>query len=135
MPHDDEVFEEEEFWTFSEDEEEPEVEPEKKKEATKVPPSFFDEEAGPPEVDPEFLQELDDEATEKEIRRLTKMEVIELVATEKEESTSRIPFADTVKEKFKWLTTKLVKDWRWKAQEWHWTTLLAETRAPSCTRT
>ena len=47
-------------------------------------------------------------------KRLTKMEVIELVATEEEESTSRIPFADTVKEKFKRLTTKLVKDWRFR---------------------
>ncbi len=120
MPHDDEVYEaDDEFLYESEDEEEDyeedeeEQEEQNKEQSTKVPVELFDEETGPPSVDPAFLQRLDDEATEKEIRRLTKMGVISLVSTEPQEATEHVPFADFLG-CYKWLTTKLVKDWRFR---------------------
>ncbi|CAE7946879.1 GIP, partial [Symbiodinium sp. KB8] len=117
MPHDDEVYlHEEEVWveTDDEDEEEEPYERTEREAVTKVPRRCFDEEAGPPEVDPAFLQKLDEAAIEKEIRRLTKMGVISLVSTSQQEATERIPYADTDQEVHKWLTTKLVKDWRFR---------------------
>ena len=119
VPHDDEVYEaDDEFLYESEDEEEyeedeEEQEEQNKEQSTKVPVEFFDEETGPPSVDPAFLQRLDHEATEKEIRRLTKMGVISLVSTEPQEATEHVPFADFLG-CYKWLTTKLVKDWRFR---------------------
>ena len=83
-----------------------------KEQPTKVPIEFSDEEAGPPNVDPAFLQRLDDEATEKKIRRLTKMDVISLVSTDPQEATGSVPCANSAQEVYKWLTTKLVKEWR-----------------------
>ena len=54
MPHDDEVEDEDnEFWVDSEEEEVEEIEELEREEAIKVPRQFFNEEAGPPEVDPE----------------------------------------------------------------------------------
>ena len=85
-----------------------------KDQPTKVPIEFFDEEKGPPNVDPAFLEKLDDEATEKEIRRLTKMGVISLVSTDPQEATEQAPFTESEQEVYKWLTTKLVKDWRFR---------------------
>ena len=119
MPHDDEVYEaEDEFSFYSEEEEEQEEEDPQEEQpneqSTKVPIEFFDEEKGPPDVDPAFLQKLDDEATKKEIRRLTKMGVISLVSTEAQEATEQVPFEDAEQEVYKWLTTKLVKDWRFR---------------------
>ena len=119
MPHDDEVYEaDDEFLYESEDEvyyeAEEDQEEQNKEQPTKVPIEFFDEEAGPPNVDPAFLQRLDDEATEKEIGRLTKMGVMSLVSTDPQEATESVPFADSAQEVYKWLTTKLVKDWRFR---------------------
>ncbi|CAE7331272.1 RE1 [Symbiodinium sp. CCMP2592] len=71
MPHDDEVYEADDEFLY-------------------VPVDFFDEEKGPPNVDPAFLQKLDDEATE------------------------NVPLVDSEQELHKWLTTKLVKDWRFR---------------------
>ena len=85
-----------------------------KEQPTKVPIEFSDEEAGPPNVDPAFLQRLDDEATEKKIRRLTKMDVISLVSTDPQEATGSVPCANSAQEVYKWLTTKLVKEWRFR---------------------
>eukprot|EP00439_Symbiodinium_sp_Y106_P021510 s8784_g2.t1 len=87
MPHNDEV--EEDYgddWMDSDDEEaddeaeeeSEESEGEKPDEAFKVPQEFFNEEAGPPEVSPEFLQKLDEAAIGKEIKRLTRMGVTAL---------------------------------------------------------
>ncbi|CAE7492905.1 GIP [Symbiodinium sp. CCMP2592] len=113
MPHDDEVYEaDDEFVYESEEEEETESEPTEV--STKVPVEFFDEEKGPPNVDPAFLQKLDDEATVKEIKRLTKMGVISLVSTDPQEATENVPLVDSEQELHKWLTTKLVKDWRFR---------------------
>ncbi|CAE7249321.1 unnamed protein product [Symbiodinium sp. CCMP2592] len=113
MPHDDEVYEaDDEFLYESEEEEETESEPTEV--STKVPVEFFDEEKGPPNVDPAFLQKLDDEATVKEIKRLTKMGVISLVSTDPQEATENVPLVDSEQELHKWLTTKLVKDWRFR---------------------
>ncbi|CAE7264816.1 GIP [Symbiodinium sp. CCMP2592] len=113
MPHDDEVYEaDDEFLYESEEEEETESEPTEV--FTKVPVEFFDEEKGPPNVDPDFLQKLDDEATVKEIKRLTKMGVISLVSTDPQEATENVPLVDSEQELHKWLTTKLVKDWRFR---------------------
>ena len=117
MPHDDEVYEaDDEFFYDSEEEEYQETEEQTQEEKTKdqptkVPIEFFDEEKGPPNVDPAFLEKLDDEATEKEIRRLTKMGVISLVSTDPQEATEQVPFTESEQEVYKWLTTKLVKDW------------------------
>ncbi|CAE7216862.1 GIP [Symbiodinium sp. CCMP2592] len=115
MPHDDEVYEaDDEFLYESEEEEEEETEKEPTEVSTKVPIDFFDEEKGPPNVDPAFLQKLDDEATVKEIKRLTKMGVISLVSTDPQEATENVPLVDSEQELHKWLTTKLVKDWRFR---------------------
>ncbi|CAE7224518.1 GIP [Symbiodinium sp. CCMP2592] len=115
MPHDDEVYEaDDEFVYESEEEEEEETESEPTEVSTKVPVEFFDEEKGPPNVDPAFLQKLDDEATVKEIKRLTKMGVISLVSTDPQEATDSVPLVDSEQELHKWLTTKLVKDWRFR---------------------
>ncbi|CAE7248770.1 GIP [Symbiodinium sp. CCMP2592] len=80
MPHDDEVYEADDEFLYESEEEEEETESEPTEVSTKVPVEFFDEEKGPPNVDPAFLQKLDDEATVKEIKRLTKMGVISLVS-------------------------------------------------------
>eukprot|EP00439_Symbiodinium_sp_Y106_P011683 s659_g1.t1 len=106
MPHDDEVYEaDDEFLYESEDEvyyeAEEDQEEQNKEQPTKVPIEFFDEEAGPPNVDPAFLQRLDDEATEKEIGRLTKMGVMSLVSTDPQEATESVPFADSAQEVYK----------------------------------
>ncbi|CAE6952289.1 GIP [Symbiodinium sp. CCMP2592] len=62
MPHDDEVYEaDDEFVYESEEEEEEDTESEPTEVFTKVPVEFFDEEKGPPNVDPAFLQKLDDD--------------------------------------------------------------------------
>ncbi|CAE7493858.1 GIP [Symbiodinium sp. CCMP2592] len=114
MPHDDEVYEADDEFVYESEEEEEETESEPTEVSTKVPVEFFDEEKGPPNVDPAFLQKLDDEATVKEIKRLTKMGVISLVSTDPQEATENVPLVDSEQELHKWLTTKLVKDWRFR---------------------
>ncbi|CAE7784066.1 GIP [Symbiodinium sp. CCMP2592] len=114
MPHDDEVYEADDEFVYESEEEEEETESEPTEASTKVPVEFFDEEKGPPNVDPDFLQKLDDEATVKEIKRLTKMGVISLVSTDPQEATENVPLVDSEQELHKWLTTKLVKDWRFR---------------------
>ncbi|CAE7532955.1 GIP [Symbiodinium sp. CCMP2592] len=114
MPHDDEVYEADDEFVYESEEEEEETESEPTEVFTKVPVEFFDEEKGPPNVDPAFLQKLDDEATVKEIKRLTKMGVISLVSTDPQEATENVPLVDSEQELHKWLTTKLVKDWRFR---------------------
>ncbi|CAE7229693.1 GIP [Symbiodinium sp. CCMP2592] len=114
MPHDDEVYEADDEFVYESEEEEEETESEPAEVSTKVPVEFFDEEKGPPNVDPDFLQKLDDEATVKEIKRLTKMGVISLVSTDPQEATENVPLVDSEQELHKWLTTKLVKDWRFR---------------------
>ncbi|CAE7223595.1 GIP [Symbiodinium sp. CCMP2592] len=114
MPHDDEVYEADDEFVYESEEEEEETESEPTEVSTKVPVEFFDEEKGPPNVDPDFLQKLDDEATVKEIKRLTKMGVISLVSTDPQEATENVPLVDSEQELHKWLTTKLVKDWRFR---------------------
>ncbi|CAE7612898.1 GIP [Symbiodinium sp. CCMP2592] len=114
MPHDDEVYEADDEFMYESEEEEEETESEPREVSTKVPVEFFDEEKGPPNVDPAFLQRLDDEATVKEIKRLTKMGVISLVSTDPQEATENVPLVDSEQELHKWLTTKLVKDWRFR---------------------
>ncbi|CAE7812347.1 GIP [Symbiodinium sp. CCMP2592] len=114
MPHDDEVYEADDEFVYESEEEEEETESEPTEVSTKVPVEFFDEEKGPPNVDPAFLQKLDDEATVKEIKRLTKMGVISLVSTDPQEVTENVPLVDSEQELHKWLTTKLVKDWRFR---------------------
>ncbi|CAE7356333.1 GIP [Symbiodinium sp. CCMP2592] len=114
MPHDDEVYEADDELVYESEEEEEEAESEPTEVSTKVPVEFFDEEKGPPNVDPAFLQKLDDEATVKEIKRLTKMGVISLVSTDPQEATENVPLVDSEQELHKWLTTKLVKDWRFR---------------------
>ncbi|CAE6962812.1 GIP [Symbiodinium sp. CCMP2592] len=114
MPHDDEVYEADDEFLYESEEEEEETESEPTEVFTKVPVEFFDEEKGPPNVDPDFLQKLDDEATVKEIKRLTKMGVISLVSTDPQEATENVPLVDSEQELHKWLTTKLVKDWRFR---------------------
>ncbi|CAE7293225.1 GIP [Symbiodinium sp. CCMP2592] len=114
MPHDDEVYEADDEFVYESEEEEEDTESEPTEVSTKVPVEFFDEEKGPPNVDPAFLQKLDDEATVKEIKRLTKMGVISLVSTDPQEATENVPLVDSEQELHKWLTTKLVKDWRFR---------------------
>ncbi|CAE7245208.1 GIP [Symbiodinium sp. CCMP2592] len=114
MPHDDEVYEADDELVYESEEEEEDTESEPTEVSTKVPVEFFDEEKGPPNVDPAFLQKLDDEATVKEIKRLTKMGVISLVSTDPQEATENVPLVDSEQELHKWLTTKLVKDWRFR---------------------
>ena len=60
---------------------------------------FFQEESGPSTIEQDGLYELDDQAMIKEITRLTKMEIVELVNVSE--------LVD-----YKILTTKLVHDWR-----------------------
>jgi hypothetical protein len=100
---------EEDFYEGNEEE----VLPEEKSEE-RLPERFFTEEGGPPEVEQEVLEELDRRAKRKEILRLTKMGAIKKVTVNKEEETEELPFADTEKEEFKWLTTKFVLDWRFR---------------------
>ncbi|CAE7197782.1 GIP [Symbiodinium sp. CCMP2592] len=114
MSHDDEVYEADDVFVYESEEEEEETESEPTEVSTKAPVEFFDEEKGPPNVDPAFLQKLDDEATVKEIKRLTKMGVISLVSTDPQEATENVPLVDSEQELHKWLTTKLVKDWRFR---------------------
>ena len=73
------------------------------REQQQLPAKFFQEELGPPDIEEESLQALDDQATIKEITRLTKMEVVELINIEGQED-----------DESKYLTTKLVLDWRFR---------------------
>ena len=52
------------------------------------------------------IEELDDEAAEKEVSRLTRMNVIEDVDVDQEDGADHI-----------WLITKLVYDWRFREAE------------------
>ena len=114
VPHDVEVEDEDNELRFDSEEEEEveEIEESEGEEAIKVPPEFFNKEAGPPEVDPEFLKKLDKATIDKEIKRLTRMGVTPLVATKEDEATPEVPFADTQQEVYKWPTTKIVMGWR-----------------------
>ena len=69
------------------------------REQQQLPAKFFQEKLGPPSIEEESLQALDDQATIKEITRLTKMEVVELINIEGQED-----------DESKYLTTKLVLD-------------------------
>ena len=73
------------------------------REQQQLPAKFFQEELGPPSIEEESLQALDDQATIKEVTRLTKMEVVELINIEGQED-----------DESKYLTTKLVLDWRFR---------------------
>ena len=108
---DEQWFADEEFCGDSEEEsdwEEEDVE-EKSYRSKKVfilPSAFFNEEAGPPAVEEQELDELDEEAAEKEVSRLTRMNVIEEVDANEDDGEDHI-----------WLTTKLVYDWRFREAE------------------
>ena len=112
LPHDDEVIDEydedtESLYPNSDDDyvEQDEVYKEEAshREQQQLPAKFFQEELGPPDIEEESLQALDDQATIKEITRLTKMEVVELINIEGQED-----------DESKYLTTKLVLDWRFR---------------------
>ena len=85
LPHDDEEIseDEEDLFPCSDEEYEEGENSNLNLEPLEVPAGFFNEELGPPEVDQESLQVLDDRPTVKEITRLTKMEVVELVNLQK----------------------------------------------------
>lgn len=106
---DEEWFGDDEFYDYSENESDWEFveDPAERREqpVRVLPREFFDEEAGPPQVSEEQLEEIDDEAAEKEVTRLTKMNVIEEVDLEEQDDESI------------WLTTKLVFDWRFREAE------------------
>ena len=112
LPHDDELIDEydedvESLYPNSDDDyvEQDEVYKEEAphREQQQLPAKFFQEELGPPSIEEESLQALDDQATIKEITRLTKMEVVELINIEGQED-----------DESKYLTTKLVLDWRFR---------------------
>ena len=94
LPHDDELVDEydednESLCPNSDDDyvEQDEVYSEEapKREQQQLPAKFFQEELGPPSMEEESLQALDDQATVKEITRLTKIEVVELINIEGQE--------------------------------------------------
>ena len=112
LPHDDELVDEydednESLYPNSDDDyvEQDEVYNEEAphREQQQLPAKFFQEELGPPSIEEESLQALDDQATVKEITRLTKVEVVELINIEGQED-----------DESKYLTTKLVLEWRFR---------------------
>ena len=112
LPHDDELVDEyeddnESLYPNSDydyaEQDEAYYEATSNKEQQQLPAEFFQEELGPPDIEEESLQALDDQATIKEITRLTKMEVFELINIEGQED-----------DESKYLTTKLVLDWRFR---------------------
>ena len=112
LPHDDELVDEyheenESLYPNSDDDyvgqDEVYNEEAPHREHQQLPAKFFQEELGPPSIEEESLQALDDQATVKDITRLTKMEVVELINIEGQED-----------DESKYLTTKLVLDWRFR---------------------